>query len=194
MSHSVENILDIMERIGEDELLSSLSDFSCGVNKDIQNFLQLKAIDFAKKRMSITYLVIDDASADILGYFTLTHKVLYIPAEGLSNTVKRRLDRYGNFDKDTNSYLMSAFLLAQFGKNFALDEENRIKGTDLMDCVDSILRDIQFRVGGGVVYLDSVDNEHLIHFYGDVCDYRKFSERVSETNNTKYLQYLKFIC
>ena len=61
--------------------------------------------------MSITYLVFDIESGDILGYFTLTHKVLYILAEGLSNTVKRRLDRYGNFDKDTNSYLMRHSLL-----------------------------------------------------------------------------------
>ncbi len=194
MNSLTQNILDVIKRIGEEELNSRLSAFSCPANKDIENFLKLKAIDFAKKRMSITYLVFDIESGDILGYFTLTHKVLYIPADGLSNTTKRRLDRYGNFDKDTNSYLMSAFLLAQFGKNFALDEENRITGTDLMDCVDSILRDIQFRVGGGVVYLDSVDNEHLIHFYGDVCGFRKFSERVSETNDTKYLQYLKFIC
>ncbi len=114
--------------------------------------------------MSITYIVFEKESGVILGYFTLMHKVLYIPAEGLSNTVRRRLERYGSLDKDTDSYLMSAFLLAQLGKNYALDEENRISGRDLMDSVDSILRDMQYRGGGGVVYLDSVDTEHLSHF------------------------------
>ena len=49
MNSLTQNILDAIKRIGEDELLSSLSDFSCGVNKDIQNFLQLKAIDFCKE-------------------------------------------------------------------------------------------------------------------------------------------------
>ncbi len=114
--------------------------------------------------MSITYIVFEKESGVSLGYFTLTHKVLYIPAEGLSNTVRRRLERYGSLDKDTDSYLMSTFLLAQLGKNYALDEENRISGRDLMDSVDSILRDMQYRGGGGVVYLDSVDTEHLSHF------------------------------
>ena len=36
MSYSVENILDIMQRVGEEELVSSLSDFSCSTNKDIE--------------------------------------------------------------------------------------------------------------------------------------------------------------
>lgn len=194
MSYSVENILDILERVGEEELVSGLSDFSCTSNKDIENFLKLKAVDFAKKRISITYLVLHVETGEILGFFTLAHKVLYVPAEGMSNNVKRRLERYGSFDKDTNSYLMSAFLLAQFGKNYALGEDDRIAGLALMECVDSILKKIQFQVGGGVVYLDSLDNEHLVHFYSDVCGYRKISERISDSNNTKYLQYLKFIC
>ncbi len=57
MSYGVDNILKITEKDGEDELKATLFSFSCGINKDIQDFLQFKAIDFAKKRMSITYLV-----------------------------------------------------------------------------------------------------------------------------------------
>lgn len=194
MNYGIENILTVIERDGEEAVKADLSTFLCHANKDIQNFLQMKAIDFAKKRISITYLVFDEETGSILGYFTLAHKVLYVPADGMSNNVKRRLERYGSFDKDTNSYLMSAFLLAQSGKNYALNEEERIGGLDLMECVDSVLKKIQFQVGCGVVYLDSLDNEHLVHFYSDVCGYRKISERISDTNETKYLQYLKFIC
>ena len=104
------------------------------------------------------------------------------------------MDRYGRLDTEKNSYLISAFLLAQLGKNYTLEENERISGAALMDCVESILDNVRYQIGGGVVYLDSVDNEHLAHFYADVCGYRKFSERVSETNNTKYLQFLKFLC
>lgn len=193
MSYSVENILDIMQRVGEEELVSSLSDFSCSTNKDIESFLKFRAIDFAKKRISITYLVFDDERGDLVGFFTLAHKVLNAPADGMSNNVKRRMDRYARLDKEKNSYLVSAFLLAQLGKNYALREDERITGTELMDCVDSILEDVQYRIGGGVVYLDSIDNKHLVHFYEDVSGYRKIAERVSDTNETKYLQYLKFI-
>lgn len=193
MNYGIENILDVIEQDGEDEVKADLSNFMCDANKDIQDFIQFKAIDFAKKRISISYLVYNEDTGKILGFFTLAHKVLNVPAEGMSNNVKRRMDRYARLNKEKNSYLVSAFLLAQLGKNYALEKEERISGEDLMDCVDSVLDEVQYRIGGGVVYLDSVDNKHLVHFYEEVSGYRKIAERISDTNETKYLQYLKLI-
>ncbi len=193
MSYAVDNILKIIAKDGEGELRTILSSFSCGINKDIQDFLQFKAFDFAKRKMSITYLVYEEETGKVLGFFTLAHKVLNIPAEGMSNTVLRRMDRYSKLDEKTNSYLVYAFLLAQLGKNYAISEDRRISGSELMDCVDFVLKDIQFRVGGGVVYLDSLDNEHLISFYENNAGYKKISERVSVVDGHKYLQYYKFI-
>lgn len=193
MKYRIDNILDLIREDGEDRVAADLSSFSCAANIDIQNFLQLKAIDFAKKRISITYLVLNEETGDILGYFTLAHKVLNVPAEWMSNTVKRRMDRYGRLDKEKNSYLISAFLLAQLGKNYTLEENERISGAALMDCVESILDNVQYQIGGGVVYLDSLDNEHLVHFYQDIAGYRRIAERVSDTDNTRYLQYLKLV-
>lgn len=193
MNYGIENILDVIEQDGEDEVKEDLSNFVCYANKDIEDFIQFKAIDFAKKRISISYLVYDEDTGKILGFFTLAHKVLNVPAQGMSNTVRRRMDRYARLDKEKNSYLVSAFLLAQLGKNYALEKEERISGEDLMDCVDSVLDEVQYRIGGGVVYLDSIDNKHLVHFYEDISGYRKIAERVSDTNETKYLQYLKLI-
>lgn len=192
MSYGIENILDVIREDGEDSVKADLSRFSCAVNKDIQDFLQLRAVDFAKKRISITYLVFDDETGKLVGFFTLAHKVLNVPAQGMSNTTKHRMERYSRLDKEKDAYLVSAFLLAQLGKNYALEAE-RITGTDLMDCVNSILEDVQYRIGGGVVYLDSVDNEHLVHFYEDVSGYKKIAERVSDAEHTRFLQYLKFI-
>jgi hypothetical protein len=73
MSLAVENILGIIDRDGEEELALDLSSFSCGVNDEIQTFLTDKAIEFARKKMSITYLVSDDEDGELLGYFTLAH-------------------------------------------------------------------------------------------------------------------------
>ena len=113
MSLAVENILGIIDRDGEEELALDLSSFSCGVNDEIQTFLTDKAIEFARKKMSITYLVSDDEDGELLGYFTLAHKVLEVPAAGLSNNVKRRMSRYARLDESKDSYMVSAFLLAQ---------------------------------------------------------------------------------
>ena len=193
MNYTIENILSIVNAKGEEGLNSVLSGFSCPVNMDIQNFLLEKSLDFAKKKMSISYLVFNNDSGVLLGYFTFTHKILDVPATGLSNTAKRRISRYAPLDDKTGVYHASAFLLAQFGKNYALNEEDKIPGADLMDCADIILKDIQFRVGGGMVYLDCEDKKNLIEFYEKTAGYRKISERESTLDGRKYLQYFKFI-
>ena len=193
MSLAIENILDIIDYEGEEELELILSEFICQKNDEIQTFLKDKAIEFAKKKLSITYLVNDSETGDLLGYFTLAHKVLEVPALGLSNTVRRKMSRYSTLENRNESYMVSAFLLAQFGKNYSVDEERRVSGAELMDCVDEVLKRIQHQIGGAIVYLDCEDEEKLITFYSDVAGYKQISERISERDQTKYLQFYKFI-
>ncbi|MGP1349810.1 MAG: hypothetical protein ACTTK0_09290 [Stomatobaculum sp.] len=42
--------------------------------KDPWRALPERAIDFAKRKLSISHIVFDDADSQILGYFTLTHR------------------------------------------------------------------------------------------------------------------------
>ena len=51
----VDNILDLIEWIGEDETKRDLSFFSCPVNTEIETFLVKDAIEFAKKE-NVNYL------------------------------------------------------------------------------------------------------------------------------------------
>ncbi len=64
------NILDMINAIGEEELQLILSDFSCPKNHEIEEFVRKNAIEFAKRKMSITYLVVDGESR-IVGIFTI---------------------------------------------------------------------------------------------------------------------------
>ena len=56
------NILDMQRAVGEEDLESILSGFSCPMNQEVQFFVRKNALEFAKKRMSITYLVVDERS------------------------------------------------------------------------------------------------------------------------------------
>lgn len=47
----------MLKAIGEEKLLKLLSDFSCPLNKEVENFVRNKSIDFAQRKLSITYLV-----------------------------------------------------------------------------------------------------------------------------------------
>ena len=59
-NYSVMNILDFMDAIGEDSLRVVLSEFSCPKNLEIQEFMRKNAIEFAKKKTSITYFMVDE--------------------------------------------------------------------------------------------------------------------------------------
>lgn len=63
MDYAVVNILDYMELIGEESVVDVLSGFSCPKNKEIENFVRNNAVEFAKRKMSITYLLLDESRA-----------------------------------------------------------------------------------------------------------------------------------
>lgn len=191
MAIVTENILDIIEDGGEIDMQEDLSAFSSPMNQEIEEFIHSKAIDFAKKKLSITYLLTDEDDGQLLGYFTLAHKAIEIDGSCLSGSEKKRLSKYANYDQDTGTYSASAFLLAQFGKNYAVDSGKRITGKEMMEYVMDILADIQHRIGGGVVYLDAEDREKLKFFYENEAKYKRFGERVSKADGMKYLQYMR---
>ena len=189
------NILDILEDEGEDEVKSILSEFSCPKNPEIEDFVRSKAIDFAKRKLSITYLVFNDDDGlvgDLAGIFTLTHKALEIKDEVLTNTARKTVQRYAKLDTGSGSYLVSAFLLAQFGKNYAA--QNGMAGNDLMDEALEMLKVVQHLIGGGVVYLDCEDRQRLLNFYTNENNrFRRFSSRFDETENIEYIQLMRFL-
>ena len=191
MKIKVTNILDSLDAIGEESLKLELSGFTSEKNPEIEEFIREKAIDFAKRKLSITYLLSDMQDGALLGYFTLTHKSLMINSEGLSKTAQKRLTRYARLDKETGNYMTSAFLLAQLGKNYSIVKDKRISGSEIMNYVNIVLLDVQRRIGGGIMYLDCEDKEKLINFY-ERENLKKSGERYSEEDNKKYLQYIRF--
>lgn len=191
-NYTVMNILDLIESVGEYEVQKGLSGFSCPVNKEIEDFIRNNAIEFAKRKLSITYLLLDNSDGEIVGYFTLTHKAIEIRNDNISNTTFRRLSAHAKLDIDTNSFTTSAFLLAQIGKNYGIDKEKRITGSELIGYANDIMTDIQHRIGGGIIYLDCEDKPHLKDFYISQNHYKIFGERYSTSDGIRYLQMIRF--
>lgn len=190
-NHLIMNILDLLETLGENKVNNILSEFSCPKNPEIENFLLKNAIEFAKRKMSITYLVFND-KGDFFGYFTLTHKAAVISSEVLSKTSQRKISMHAKLDESTGSYDVSAFLIAQFGKNFSVDKENQISGNRLMEDVISILNDVQRLVGGGIVFLECEQNDKLLNFYQNEHNrFKVYGKRNSENENKMYLQLMR---
>ena len=162
INYDVINILDMIESVGEDVVNAALSKFSCSKNPEIENFVRKNAIDFAKKKMSITYLVVDE-EGNLVAFFALTHKAVQLTNEGLSGSMRKKIERHAKLDEQSNTYMLSAFLIAQFGKNDRYKE--KVTGNELMDMTMNILVAVQREIGGGVVYLECEERPQLLSFY-----------------------------
>ena len=190
-NYAVMNILDFMDALGEDSLKAVLSKFSCPKNLEIQEFMQKNAIEFAKKKTSITYLLVDHEYR-IHGIFAVTHKALQVMSRELSGTVRKKLQRYAQEDEETGELTLSAFLIGQFGKNYQYGDLPTITGVQLMDAAFEVLESVQHQIGGGVVYLECEEKPQLLEFYQNESNrFRIFGERYSERDRTKYIQLLK---
>jgi hypothetical protein len=189
---TVINILDLLESVGEDEVNRILSDFSCPRNAEIEDFIRRSAVGFAKRKMSITYLVFDD-QACLSAYFTLTHKPFLVEADLLSKTSRRKLAAHARLDENMGTYSGSAYLIAQFGKNFSPSGGSAISGNEMMDLALHILRGVQRQVGGGIVFLECEENPALLNFYQNEHNrFRVYGQRYSDVEGVKYLKLLRF--
>ena len=153
--------------LGEDELRQILSEFSCPMNPDVERFLKYSSIEFTKKNQSVTYLVFSVADGKLLGYFTLALKPLTVRGETVSNTVKRKLLRVSELDKKSDTYTMSAYLIAQLGKNYSENDGKMITGAELLGLAWNKIKATQYMFGGMVTFLEAENEEKLLSFYRD---------------------------
>lgn len=192
MDYEIINILDLIESVGEEAVIANLSLFSCK-NKEVEYFIKNNAVIFAKKKSSITYLIYDN-NGRLAAIFTLAHKALEIDSTTLTKTLIRKIERFSHLDESSNNYTVSAFLIAQFGKNDNYPKQENISGNKLMDYTFEILSGIQHDIGGSLVYLECEEIPNLLNFYqNEENKFRIFGERISRTEKTKYIQLLKFI-
>ena len=181
--------------LGEDELIQILSEFSCPMNPDVERFLKHSSIEFTKKNQSVTYLVFSVIGGSLLGYFTLALKPLTVRGETVSNTMKRKLLRISELDEKTDTYTMSAYLIAQLGKNFSESGGTEITGAELLKLAWDKIKEIQYLGGGMVTFLEAENEEKLLSFYRD-NRFSQFDTRqtISDTDEShELIQLLRLL-
>lgn len=182
--------------IGENDLEEILSNFYSPKNSDVEFFLKRNAVEFTRKNQSVTYLVFSIEDMYLVGYFTITMKPVTVNTKGISNAAKRKLGRLSHYDQITDSYTVSAYLIAQLGRNYNVEVKHPITGRMLMNFAVDTLHDIQRQLGGLMVYLECEEKEPLLKFYQEQNGFRHFGERLTEGKegeNHKLLQLLNFL-
>ncbi|MFR2511891.1 MAG: hypothetical protein ACLS9K_07715 [Lachnospira eligens] len=66
---------------------------------------------------------------NIVGYFTITIKPITVNTDEFSNTVRRKIARVSEQNSDNGKYSLSAYLIAQLGKNYDDSIGNTISET-----------------------------------------------------------------
>lgn len=182
--------------LGEEELRKLLSEFSCGINLDVERFLKEQSIEFTKKNQSVTYLVFSNDDATLVGYFTITIKPISVNAEKFSNTLKRKIARVSELDEENNTYTLSAYLIAQLGKNYHDDASKKITGEQLLQAAIDTIKEIQYMAGGMVVFLEAENEEKLIQFYERKNGFKRFDTKeikVGTEEEHALIQFLKVL-
>lgn len=182
--------------LGEDELRQLFSEFSCDKNSDVERFLKEQSIEFTKKNQSVTFLVFSNNDASLVGYFTLAIKPITISAEHFSNTMKRKIARVSELDETNGTYTLSAYLVAQLGKNYWNNANEKITGEQLLQAAIDTIRELQYMAGGMMIFLEAEEEEKLMHFYEDKNGFKRFDTKkvkVGSENAHTLIQLLKIL-
>ena len=175
-------ILNIREYLrqgqsGEDLLQQVFSTFSCDKNLDVERFLLEQSINFTKKNQSVTYVVLTPEEGQIIGYFTITIKPITVNGDSFSNTVKKKIARVSEQDEESGNYSLSAYLIAQLGKNYKDGANGKISGDQLLGLAIEKIKELQYMAGGMVVFLEAENEEKLIHFYENKNGFKRFDTK-----------------
>ena len=104
----------------------ALSSFQCAKDKDIENFLQQKALNFLNRGWCAIYLILDEEALNqqefkILAYFTLSHKTL-IPEQASKTKVKTVTKGFQHAES------IHFVLIGQLGKHIEKLPDGTFKG------------------------------------------------------------------
>lgn len=146
-----------------------LSSFSCEKDPDLEFFLARKAVDFEVLMRSRTYLIFDTIAMKnngilkLLGYFTISLKVLDIP-DGLKTDEIVSLDgKYAKFHGEPIKSL-PCYLIGQLGRNDCANHD-QLSGKEILEEALRVIRQSHDAVGGRIVLIECKESEKLKGFY-----------------------------
>ena len=190
------NILDMMEMYGEDSCKSILSTFICPLNLDVEDFIRNKAVEFARQRIAITFLVFKESKngSALVGYYTLANKFVSIAGANLSKTLQKKISKFSQYDSSLDRFMVSMPLIAQLGKNFNPNLSLSISGTDLLSMALQRVLDVEYLIGGKTVYIECNNQPKLFSFYSAAgfLAFDKRNKQGSVDENDVLVQMLKY--
>lgn len=167
--------LDDLLALGVDEVKAIVADFVSieqgDSQHDVELFLKTKAIDFERTAIATTYLVFDEATNILLGFFSLANKPLTMSKrnfEGLSKNQQKSLRHSGR--QIGNKFQVNSYLIGQLGKNYSESVKNaeyKLSGKELLDLAYGKVLEASKIIKAKYVWIECEDINYLKMFYSD---------------------------
>lgn len=198
MDYKIINIRDFYNIIGEFNTERIIEHFKCDLNPDIEKFLKTKAIQFSKKGIAETFLVITELKNKmiIVGYFSLAYKITRVKKNVLKGKLKNRILRFVQAEKNKDYYLVALPLIGQLSKNYYMKYNKLITGERLLRLACEKVREAQRIISGRFVFLECSNTPKLKEFY-EKNGFIYFGERKLDNDEKKYNEgeyLLKLLC
>ena len=163
------SLQDLLEELKDKELvIDILKKFRSKYNKDVEDFLHTKAIEFENSGLSSTHLVFDE-NFILLGFFSLANKPLLVSEKNYKLLTKNQRKKLCQNGKKllSDGYIVNNYLLGQLGKNYSeeINENNRISGMQLLTLAYDTLMEAKKIINVRYVWLECEDKEKLLSFY-----------------------------
>jgi hypothetical protein len=167
--YAIVNLEDMILELEESIVKNILLEFICPINKDVEYFLNYKAIEFSKQSVARTHLVFCSYKSErvLAAYFTLAMKFIQINTNALSNNYRHKIQKFGSYDPIIQKYIVSSPLIAQLGKNFKYKDQKLITGNEILKMACDKISEMQYIGGGKIAYLECEDTPKLKKFYED---------------------------
>ena len=102
-----------------------------------------------------------------------------------SNTTKRKIARVSEQNIENGNYSLSAYLIAQIGKNYRDGINDKITGEQLLELAINKIKELQYMAGGMVIFLESENNDKLLHFYECENGFKRFDVKEVKSGTEK---------
>ncbi|CEN27981.1 hypothetical protein [Pseudolactococcus piscium] len=173
MGINIIKLYDLISSIGIDESEKVLKQFE-GITleagtHDVETFIRKKSIQFENASLSTTYLVFDEETNILLGFFSLANKPLTMSEKNflkLSKNQQKKLNNSGQ--RIGTKYQINSFLIGQIGKNFSDDvhkSKSSITGKELLTLAYDKVVEASMIINAKYVWLECENVDYLNKFY-----------------------------
>lgn len=165
--YKLKDLLKQQENVKVEAFLKNFKGINLSDNPhEVEYFLHNQSIDFEKKGISTTYLVIEEETKTILGFFSLSNKAFTMSSDdfdALLKKQKRILRPYGR--KSQNTFELNSYLIGQLGKNYSSSANGKITGQELLTkAYDKVIEASEI-IGSKFIWLECEKIDKIIDFY-----------------------------